>query len=100
MKRKLTFAVLLILLITPLIAQTKAQAAPTPPDVPTLGPIKIYYTEYSPKSVRISSPINQSVYSSHVQLVFTVEATGMLGQFGNVGYSLDGGTIYNVSTLG
>ncbi len=50
-------------------------------------------------SIKILSPQNQSRYSNQILLNFTVEVTIMLGQLGNVGYSLDGGIINSVSSF-
>jgi hypothetical protein len=93
MKKTLTITILLAILLIPSLA--KAQA-PTPPDVPTLGPATFYYADDSGYSIKILSPENQSRYSNQVQLNFTIIVNTMLGQFGNVGYSLDGGIINSV----
>ena len=45
------------------------------------------------------SPQNQTSYSNQIQLIFTIEVIGMLGQFGNVGYSLDGGIINSIRNM-
>ena len=50
-------------------------------------------------SVKILSPQNQSRYSNPILLNFTIEVTTMLGQFGNVGYSLDNGIIHSVNSF-
>jgi len=96
MKKAPTIAILLLILLTPSLAEAQA---PTPPEVPTLGPATFFYADASGYSIKIISPQNQSRYSNRIQLNFTIEVTTMLGQFGNVGYSLDGGIINSVSNF-
>ena len=96
MKKALTAAIILSILFVPSLAEAQA---PTPPDVPTLGPATFFYADDSGYSIKILSPQNQSSYSNQIPLIFTIEVTTMLGQFGNVGYSLDGGIINSVSTF-
>jgi len=93
MKKALAIVLLLPILLS--ISPAEAQA-PTPPDVPTLGPPTFFYADESGSIIKIISPQNQSKYSNQIQLNFTIEVTTMLGQFGNVGYSLDGGIINSV----
>ena len=93
MKKALTIAILLAILLVPSLAEAQAQ---TPPDVPTLGPATFFYADDSGYSINIISPQNQSRCSNQIQLNFTIKVTAMLGQFGNVGYSLDGGIINSV----
>ena len=97
MKKALTIVILLVILLIPLLL-AEAQA-PTPPDVPTLGPATFFYADESGYSIKILSPQNQSRYSKQIQLNFTIEVTTMLGQFGNVGYSLDNGIINSISSF-
>jgi hypothetical protein len=86
-------AIVLLMLVIP----SFAGAQPTPPIVSTLGPAIICSTG---NNVRILSPQNNQSYSSNqVQLNFTVQAVGMFGQFGNIGYSVDDGVIYSVNTF-
>jgi outer membrane protein assembly factor BamB len=72
---------------------------PTPPDVPTLGPVIICSSGDSGTDVKIFSHQNQSYSQSQIQLSFSVVAIGMFGQFGNVGYSLDGGTVKSFNSF-
>jgi len=72
---------------------------PTPPDVPTLGPPIIVSSGSEYTNVKIISPINQTNHSGEVQLKISIDAVGLLGQFGNVGYSLDGGTINSIKNM-
>ncbi len=86
-----SMAIMLFLLAISLV---KAQA-PTPPTVATLGPAVICSAG---DNIVIFSPQNDKTFSSkEIQLNFTLQAMGMFGQFGNVGYNLDGGTIYSVN---
>ena len=98
MKRKAS-ALIFILLISSFLIPAVAEAQPQPPDVPTLGPVTFFYTDYSGNNIKILSPQNQTSYSNQIPLVFTIEVIGMFGQFGNVGYSLDDGIIYSVSNF-
>jgi hypothetical protein len=81
--------------ITPLLAK----AQPQPPSVATLGPPVICSAGDAGTNVKIFSPQNQIYSNNPIQLVFSVTAIGMLGQFGNVGYSLDGGVIKSVTSF-
>ena len=94
MKKTLAIAILLCLL-SPSLAEAQV---PTPPDVPSLGPAIILSSGDSYTNVNLNLK-NQTEYPSDVQLVISIVAVGMFGQFGNVGYSLDGGTIYSVSNI-
>jgi hypothetical protein len=96
MKKALIAAIILSILLTPLLAEAQA---PTPPNVPTLGPVIICSAGDGGTNVRILSPQNQSYSNNQIQLNFSVKAVGMFGQFGNVGYSLDGGIINSVSNF-
>lgn len=97
MKKALAFLLLISLLLS--ISLAEAQV-PTPPDVQTLGPsLTIISSGNDYTNVKITSPINQTEYSGELKLIITVEAVGLLGQFGNVGYSIDGGTIYSIRNL-
>ena len=96
MRKTLTIAILISVLLIPLLAEAQV---PIPPDVPTLGPELIMISGDKGANVKITSPINQENYSGEIKLNIIVEAIGMLGQFGNVGYSLDGGTIYSIKNL-
>jgi hypothetical protein len=91
----------IILLLSLLLSVSLATAqVPTPPDVPTLGPSLVIISsgsEYT--NIKIASPINQTSYADEIKLTITVEAVGLLGQFGNVGYSIDGGTINSIKNL-
>lgn len=95
MKKALTIAVLLLISLSPSLAIAQS----TPPDVPTLGPVTFFYTDYSGNDIKIFSPQNQSSYSNQIQLNFTIERIGVFGQFGNVGYSLDGGIINSIRNM-
>ena len=73
-----------------------ASAVPTPPDVPTLGPIIICDQG---NYLNVSSPQNQNYPNNPIQLTFTITVSTMLGQFGNVGYSIDGGVVTSIRNL-
>jgi hypothetical protein len=90
------FAIVFSCLDFQLVRQANAQ--PTPPDVPTLGPV-VYYENSQNNETIISSPANGGKYPNPVFLNFSVTTTSMLGQFGNIGYSLDGGIINSVSSF-
>jgi hypothetical protein len=94
MKKALAIVILLSILLSPSMVQAQA---PTPPSVPTLGPVVIISAGDGSTYVNILSLQNQSYSKNPVALDFSVKAMGMLGQFGNVGYSVDDGTIYSVS---
>jgi len=93
MKPLLAIAVVMALLLTPFFVQAQV---PTPPDVPTLGPIIICDQG---NYVGVSSPQNQNYQSNPIQLTFMINVTSMLGQFGNVGYSIDGGIVNSIKNL-
>jgi hypothetical protein len=93
MKATLVVAVIMTLLLIPLSAVAQV---PTPPDVPTLGPVIICDLG---NYINISSPTNRNYPGTPIQLTFTINVTTMLGQFGNVGYSVDGGVITSVRNL-
>ncbi len=90
------FVLLLLLASTIVLVAKPAYAQPEPPDVPTLGPIEYFYTDYSGQNINITSPQNDGNYSNEIPLIFSLEVTGMFGQFGNVGYSIDGGIVTSV----
>jgi hypothetical protein len=94
-KMKVTLAALVIavLLLMPFIVQAQV---PTPPDVPTLGPIIICDQG---NFLNVSSPRNQNYPTNPIQLTFTVVVSTLLGQFGNVGYSVDGGVVTSIRNL-
>jgi nitrous oxidase accessory protein len=91
---KKTFLAIVIIssLLIPLVAQAQV---PQPPNVDTLGPLVLCSQS---GGVTIFSPKGSINNQSSVALVFTVEESGLLGQFGNVGYSLDGGVIKSVTS--
>jgi hypothetical protein len=93
MKAILAVAVITALLLTPFLVQAQT---PTPPDVPTLGPIVIFSQG---DFINISSPKNQNYPNNPIQLSFTINVTSMLGQFGNVGYSVDNGVVNSIRNL-
>jgi hypothetical protein len=73
---------------------------PTPAEISTLGPVQIRSAGDIGTNVQILTPQNQSLLSNPIQLTFCVKAFLLqYSPFGNVGYSLDGGTIYNVSNF-
>ena len=94
MKKALSIVLLTLILLS--ISLAKAQ--PQPPDVSTLGPELIIIGDKG-CNVKIISPVNQANYSGEIKLTIIVEAVGLLGQFGNVGYSVDGGTIYSIRNM-
>ena len=81
-------------IISPLV-----KAQPQPPNVATLGPPVICSAGDGGTYVKIFSPQNQVYTNNPIQLRFSVTAIGMLGQFGNVGYSIDGGVIKSVTNF-
>jgi hypothetical protein len=85
----------LALLIASVLISLVVEAQPEPPNVATLGPVVFLHP--SEGSAIILSPINSTSYVNQIQLVFVVEAYGLLGQFGNVGVSIDGGVINSVT---
>ncbi len=87
--------VALSLLLFPLLAE----AQPQPPDVPTLGPALIMSAGDGFTNVTVYSPQNQSYQEKPIELTFSVDAVGMFGQFGNVGYQIDQGTIRSVTSF-
>jgi hypothetical protein len=91
---KKVVVLLLSLLIASLLIPLVVEAQPEPPTVDTLGPVVFLPPS---GSAIILSPINSTSYVNQIQLVFVVEAYGMLGQFGNVGVSIDGGVINSVT---
>jgi hypothetical protein len=88
-------AVVLTLLVASLLIPLVVEAQPEPPNVNTLGPVVFLHP--SEGSAIILSPTNSTSYVNQIQLVFVVEAYGLLGQFGNVGVSIDGGVINSVT---
>ena len=92
---KKAVALALALLVTSLLISLVVEAQPAPPNVDTLGPVVFLHP--SEGSAIILSPTNSTSYVNQIQLVFVVEAYGLLGQFGNVGVSIDGGVINSVT---
>ncbi len=89
--------IILIMAISSLILVESASAqVPTPPDVPTLGPIIICDQG---NYLNVTSPQNRNYPNNPIQLTFTITVTTMLGQFGNVGYSIDGGVVTSIRNL-
>jgi hypothetical protein len=98
MKRK-ALAPILALLISSFVIPLVVEAQTEPPNVDTvdtLGPATFIGDEIDDVVV-ILSPKSSTSCENPVQLNFTVEATGLLGQFGNVGVSVDGGVINSVT---
>ena len=96
-----TFALSLTLivslsLLTLLTIESATAQVPTPPDVPTLGPIIICDQG---NYLNVSSPQNRNYPNNPIQLTFTITVSTMLGQFGNVGYSIDGGVVTSIRNL-
>ena len=89
----MTAAVLIAVLLMPFLAEVEV---PTPPDVPTLGPVIICDQG---NYITVSSPQNQNYAGNPITLSFAVNVSTMLGQFGNVGYSVDGGVVNSVRNL-
>jgi hypothetical protein len=97
MKRKAS-ALILVLLISSFLTPLVAEAQPTPPDGDTLGPAE-FNSQYETGSVIILSPENSTIHGNPIQLNFTVSVKGFFGQFGNVGFSVDGGVIKSVTNF-
>ena len=93
MKKALTIVILLSIFFSLSLAEAQA---PTPPDVPTLGPVIICSAGDSGNFVKITSLENQTKYPNPIQLNFTIQQMTLMGQFYNVGYSIDGGTVSSV----
>jgi hypothetical protein len=93
-KRKAS-ALIVAIFISSLLFTLVAEAQPEPPNVDTLGPVVFLHP--SEGSAIILSPTNSTSYVNQIQLVFVVEAYGLLGQFGNVGVSMDSGVINSVT---
>ena len=91
----LLFAVILAASSLIMVESASAQV-PTPPDVPTLGPIIICDQG---NYLNVSSPQNRNYPNNPIQLTFTITVSTMLGQFGNVGYSIDGGVVTSIRNL-
>jgi len=70
---------------------------PAPTEISILGPAELRSAGDGGTNVEIISIQNQSSLSNPVQLFFCVRALVLPYSFGNIGYNLDGGTIYNVS---
>jgi hypothetical protein len=93
MKKALTIGILIFFLLSPLLAK----AQPTPPDVPTLGPVIIYSAGDSGNFVKITSLENQTTYPNPIQLNFNTQQITLMGQSYNIGYSIDGGSVTSVT---
>lgn len=64
-----------------------------------LGP-PVFHNQYKSSTVvTILSPENSSNCVNPIQLIFTVAADGLFGQFGHVGVSVDGGVINSVTNF-
>lgn len=97
MKKKVVITILQFLLLTPLLVQAQT---PTPAEISTLGPLQVRSAGDIGTNVQILAPQNKSSLSNPIQLIFFVKASLLpYSPFGNVGYSLDGGTIYGVSSF-
>ena len=98
MVNKITFLAIASIVILNIAIPFSVQAqAPTPVDVPTLGPVQILSNEVP---VNILSPQNSTNYQNPIQLTFTIQVTGLFGQFGNVGYQMDNGVINSTTNYG
>jgi hypothetical protein len=95
MKRKASALILVLLVSFPFLIPLLVEAQPEPPDVDTLGPV--IFCDQSGGVVILSPSNSFSNYVNPIQLIFAMEATGLFGQFGNVGVSLDGGIINSVT---
>jgi parallel beta-helix repeat protein len=93
-KTALVLLLILCFVIPTLSFPLVVEAQPQPPNVDTLGPV-VFFSDSG--NVTILSPKNSTNYVNPIQIIFTVEALGMFGQFGNVGVSLDGGVINSVT---
>jgi hypothetical protein len=97
MRKQFAWAVILALLLFSFLTPLGVDAqAPEPPNVATLGPPVILSGNFL-TDVKIFSPEDQSYLHNPIRLNFSVTAVGMFGQFGNVGYSVDGGVIRSVT---
>ena len=96
-----SFAAFIILImaissLSLLMVESASAQVPTPPDVPTLGPIIICDQG---NYLNVTSPQNRNYPNNPIQLTFTITVSTMLGQFGNVGYSIDGGVVTSIRNL-
>jgi hypothetical protein len=73
--------------------------SPKPTQISTLGPAQIRSVGDDGTNVKIITIQNQSSISNPIQLLFCVKALVLPYSFGNIGYNLDGGAIYNVSNF-
>jgi hypothetical protein len=96
MKRTLIIVTILFTLLVSSLAEAQV---PTPPDVPTLGPVIIGSAGDSGNFVKITSLENQTKYQNPIQLKFNIQEITLLGQFYNVGYSIDGGIVNNAGNF-
>jgi hypothetical protein len=96
MKKAVIFALFFSLLFIPLLVEAQA---PTPPDVPTLGPVIFCSAGDSMNFVKITAPVNQTVYANPVQLTFATQMMTMFGHSYNVGYSLDDNKVNSTGAL-
>ena len=94
MKRTLIIVTILFTLLVSSLAEAQV---PTPPDVPTLGPVIIGSAGDSGNFVKITSLENQTKYPNPIQLNFNTQQITLLGQFYNIGYSIDGGIVISVT---
>jgi len=92
--KRIASAFIMAFLISSFLIPLVTQAQPEPPNVDTLGPVVF---SYQSGRVIILSPKDSFNYVNQIQLIFAVEAPGAFGQFGNVGFSLDGGVINSVT---
>lgn len=81
-----------------------AAQTPTPKPTPflTLGPVQIRSAGSGGTNVQIISPQNKSTARNPIQLVFCVKASLLpfcYTSVGNIGYSVDGGTINSVNNF-
>ncbi len=71
---------------------------PPPPQNSPLGPLEIHSQGSGGHSVQIISPQNQSSVTNPVSIFFCVRTLILAySESGNIGYSVDGGTVYSVT---
>ena len=92
----LPFAVVMVFLLATFGAVgAYAEIPPQPPNVGTLGPVVL--STVNSGNVAILAPENGAECANPVQLRLKVEVDGVFGQFGNVGFSVDGGVVKSVT---
>jgi hypothetical protein len=100
MRKRVLLLLFIVCLLATLIEARAQDTASQSTNPLILFPAPPYSSNNDLYFVRILSPSpNGGNYSNPIQLVFLVRATGAFGEFDDVGYSLDGSAIYNVTNF-